>query len=151
MAKFVKLSKKQITSILADRLKWEKEYGIFDKSGNLQREFSSLLNLNSLGKIVGKFNETNPVLFSTFNIRNLVKKAIAALLKELVVEDQAELEAEKKFEAFEYDEDRRIQSWIECKEYDAKISEEIDELVDKNSINLSEESESNFYGEDDEE
>lgn len=151
MAKFVKLSKKQITSILSERLKWDKEYCIFDESGNLQQGFSSLLNLNSLEKIVGKFNETNPVLFSTFNIRKLVKKAIVTLLNELVVEDQAELEAEKKFEAFEYDEDRRIQSWIECKEYDAKISEEIDELVDKNSINLSEESESNFYDEDYEE
>lgn len=148
MAKFVKLSKKQITSILSERLKWDKKYCIFDESGNLQQGFSSLLNLNSLEKIVKNFSELNPALFSTFNIRKLVEKAIVTILKELVVEDQAELEAEKKFEAFEYDEDRRIQSWIECKEYDAKISEEIDELVDKNSINLSEESESNFYDED---
>lgn len=151
MAKFVKLSKKQITSILSERLKWDKEYCIFDKSGNLQQGFSSLLNLNSLEKIVKNFSELNPALFSTFKIRNLVKKAIVTILNELVVEDQAELEAEKKFEAFEYDEDRYIQAWNECKEYDAKISEEIDELVDKNSINLSEESESNFYDEDYEE
>lgn len=151
MAKFVKLSKKQITSILAERIKWDKEYDIFDKSVDLQREFSSLLDLTSLEKIVEKYSETNPVLFSTFKIHRLVKKVIETLLKELVVEDQAELEAETKFEAFEYDEDRRIQSWIECKEFDAKISEEIDELADKNSINLSEESESNFYDEDDEE
>lgn len=151
MAKFVKLSKKQINSVLTKRLGSLKEYSIFDKSGNLQREFSSLLDLTSLKKIVEKYSETNPVLFSTFNIRRLVEKVIETLLKELVVEDMAELKAEMKFEAFEYDEDRRIQSWIECKEYDAKISEEIDELVDKNSINLSEESESNFYDEDDEE
>lgn len=151
MAKFVKLSKKQITSILSERLKWDKKHCIFDESGNLQQGFSSLLNLNSLEKIVEKYSETNPVLFSTFKIHRLVKKVIETLLKELVVEDQAELEAETKFEAFEYDEDRRIQSWIESKEYDAKISEEIDELVDKNSINLSEESESNFYDEDYEE
>ena len=151
MAKFVKLSKKQINSVLTKRLGSLKEYSIFDKSGNLQREFSSLLDLTSLEKIVEKYSETNPVLFSTFNIHRLVEKVIETLLKELVVEDMAELKAEMKFEAFEYDEDRRIQSWIECKEYDAKISEEIDELVDKNSINLSEESESNFYDEDDEE
>ena len=96
MAKFVKLSKKQITSILSERLKWDKEYCIFDESGNLQQGFSSLLNLNSLEKIVKNFSELNPALFSTFNIRNLVEKVIVTILNELVVEDQAELEAEKK-------------------------------------------------------
>lgn len=151
MAKFVKLSKKQITSILAERIKWDKEYDIFDKSVDLQREFSSLLDLTSLEKIVEKYSETNPVLFSTFKIHRLVKKVIETLLKELVVEDQAELEAETKFEAFEYDEDRRMQSWNECKEYDSKLRDEIAEFVDKKSITPSEEIESTLDDEDYEE
>lgn len=151
MAKFVKLSKKQISSILAERIKWDKEYDIFDKPVDLQREFSSLLDLTSLEKIVEKYSETNPVLFSTFNIRRLVEKVIETLLKELVVEDMAELKAEIKFEAFEYDEDRRMQSWIESKEYDSKLRDEIAEFVDKKSITPSEELESTLDNEDYEE
>lgn len=151
MAKFVKLSKKQINSVLTKRLGSLKEYSIFDKSGNLQREFSSLLDLTSLEKIVEKYSETNPVLFSTFNIRRLVEKVIETLLKELVVEDMAELKAEMKFEAFEYDEDRRMQSWIESKEYDSKLRDEIAEFVDKISITPSEELESTLDNEDYEE
>ena len=151
MAKFVKLSKKQITSILAERIKWDKEYDIFDKSVDLQREFSSLLDLTSLEKIVEKYSETNPVLFSTFKIHRFVEKVIETLLKELVVEDMAELKAEMKFEAFEYDEDRRMQSWIESKEYDSKLRDEIAEFVDKKSITPSEELESTLDNEDYEE
>ena len=151
MAKFVKLSKKQINSVLTKRLGSLKEYSNFDKSGNLQREFSSLLDLTSLEKIVEKYSETNPVLFSTFNIRRFVKKVIETLLKELVVEDMAELKAEIKFEAFEYDEDRRMQSWIESKEYDSKLRDEIAEFVDKKSITPSEELESTLDNEDYEE
>ena len=151
MAKFVKLSKKQINSVLTKRLGSLKKYSIFDKSGNLQREFSSLLDLTSLEKIVEKYSETNPVLFSTFNIHRLVEKVIETLLKELVVEDMAELKAEMKFEAFEYDEDRRMQSWIESKEYDSKLRDEIAEFVDKKSITPSEELESTLDNEDYEE
>ena len=151
MAKFVKLNRRQISLVLSEKMADCKEYGIFDESGKIYREFSSIMNNSSIKHIVERYTKANSILFSTQNIKKIVLDAVYHLLNLLIIECTDELKAEMKFEAFEYDEDRYIQAWNECKEYDSKISEEIDELVDKNSINLSEESESNFYDEDDEE
>lgn len=148
MAKVVKLSKRQISLVLSEKMADCKEYCLFDESGKIYREFSSIINISSIKHIVERYTKANSILFSTQNIKKIVLDAVYHLLDLLIIESTDELEALAKFEAFEYDDDRYIQAVIESQEYDAKISEEIDELADKNTTDHSEESESSFYDED---
>lgn len=151
MAKFVKLNRRQISLVLSEKMADCKEYGIFDESGKIYREFSSITNNSSIKHIVERYTKANSILFSTQNIKKIVLDAVYHLLNLLIIECTDELKAEMKFEAFEYDEDRRMQSWIESKEYDSKLRDEIAEFVDKKSITPSEELESTLDNEDYEE
>lgn len=144
MAKVVKLSKRQISLVLSEKMADCKEYCLFDESGKIYREFSSIINNSSIKHIVERYTKVNSILFSTQNIKKIVLDAVYHLLDLLIIECTDELEALAKFEAFEYDDDRYIQAVIESQEYDAKISEEIDELVDKNTTDRSEESKNSF-------
>lgn len=144
MAKFVKLNRRQISLVLSEKMADCKEYGIFDESGKIYREFSSIMNNSSIKHIVERYTKANSILFSTQNIKKIVLDAVYHLLDLLIIECTDELEALAKFEAFEYDDDRYIQAEIDIQEYDAKISEEIDELVDKNTTDRSEESKNSF-------
>ena len=101
-------------------------------------------NNSSIKHIVERYTKANSILFSTQNIKKIVLDAVYHLLDLLIIECTDELEALAKFEAFEYDDDRYIQAEIDIQEYDAKISEEIDELVDKNTTDRSEESKNSF-------
>lgn len=109
MAKFVRLSKRDIREILSR----EQD----SCSDDIVNDCAKAVNLRIIKKIVKKYSKTNRVLLSTAKIRDIVNKCVKSILRHIVVEDDAELKALAKLEAWENDPQRFAQSVEETRRY----------------------------------